>query len=544
MKKICMVVPSFDAKGGIASVVSGYRGSELENRYRIRYVQTYCDGNKWNKLCKAVAAYAVFIKELLFWKPDAVHIHSSFGASFYRKLPFIYLADFCGIPVVNHIHGSEIDRFYRKTSDKEKRLKRKTFGKCAKIIALSEHWREQFSEFANKEKIDVIANYSTLQDVRTETRENTKNVLFLGFLSELKGCFDIPEIAHIVKQQVGNVRFVLAGSGSETDLQEIRKRAQQWDVEDNLIFPGWVRRDEKDQLLREASIYFLPSYTEGMPMSVLEAMGYHLPIVSTNVGGIPTLVKNGQNGYLYEPGDVQGMAGAITAILLDADKQMHMGEASAAVVREGYSLEQHIAKLSCVYENLAEKKTMNVFCLIYKTQEIIRKIPYKFLREPVLKKAMASCGKNVHIAEKCDIRGIENISIGHGSSIGRGSILWTTQARILIGNKVITGPNITIITGNHRIDLIGRYMADVTADEKRPEDDQDVIIRDDVWLGANTTILKGVTIAEGCVIAAGAVVTKSTEPYGVYAGVPAKRLADRFTEREVQQHIAALSNCD
>lgn len=145
---------------------------------------------------------------------------------------------------------------------------------------------------------------------------------------------------------------------------------------------------------------------------------------------------------------------------------------------------------------------------VFRVQELSRKLGHKLFREPVMKKALAACGENVHIAQACDIKGIENITIGDGSSIGRGAVLWTTRAEIIVGKKVMFGPNVTIITGNHRIDMVGKYMADVTDQEKRPEDDATVTIGDDVWIGANATVLKGVTVAEGCVISAGAVVTK------------------------------------
>ena len=143
----------------------------------------------------------------------------------------------------------------------------------------------------------------------------------------------------------------------------------------------------------------------------------------------------------------------------------------------------------------------------------------------------------VRIAEQCNFKGIGNISIGNGSSIGQGSVLWTTRANIVIEDKVFTGPNVTIITGNHRTNLIGKYMADVSDSEKETSDDEDVIIKKDVWIGANAVILKGVTIEEGCVIAAGAVVTKNTLPYGIYGGVPASRIAERFPEDDLAKHI-------
>lgn len=178
---------------------------------------------------------------------------------------------------------------------------------------------------------------------------------------------------------------------------------------------------------------------------------------------------------------------------------------------------------------------------LYKLQEIISKGCYRLFRESCIKASLGGCGEKVHIASGCNIKGIENIHIGAFSSIGPGATLWTTRAKIMIGNKVIVGPNLTIITGDHRTNLIGKYMADVTDAEKRPEDDINVTICDDVWIGANVTILKGVTVSQGCVIAAGSVVTKDTEPYGIYAGVPAVRRKERFSEQDLRKHIEELN---
>lgn len=179
-------------------------------------------------------------------------------------------------------------------------------------------------------------------------------------------------------------------------------------------------------------------------------------------------------------------------------------------------------------------------CIVFKIEEFVRKVFYKVFRESVIKCSLGSCGKNVHIAEKSDIKGIENVYVGNDVAIGPRSLLWTTGAKIFIKDKVIVGPGLSIITGDHKIDIVGKYMADVTVDEKDKEDDQDVTIEKDVWIGSNVTILKGVTIAEGCVIGGGAVVTKSTEPYGIYVGVPAKYCRNRFSEEELKEHKRLL----
>ena len=156
---------------------------------------------------------------------------------------------------------------------------------------------------------------------------------------------------------------------------------------------------------------------------------------------------------------------------------------------------------------------------------------------PIFKRTMKCCGQNVYLrAISSDIKGSWNLSIGDGTSIPKNSTFYCTRAELIIGNKVIFGPNPTIITGDHRIDIIGKHIIDISDNEKRPENDAPVIIEDGVWCGANVTILKGVTIGRGSVVAAGAVVTKSFPPYSIIGGVPAKILKMRFTPEQIKEH--------
>lgn len=136
----------------------------------------------------------------------------------------------------------------------------------------------------------------------------------------------------------------------------------------------------------------------------------------------------------------------------------------------------------------------------------------------------------------------ENIEAGNYVSIGGGATFLASESKIKIGNKVLFGPNVTIIGGNHNTSVIGKYMYDVH--EKRPEDDQDILIDDDVWVGANATILKGVHLHRGCVIAAGAVVTRDVSPYAIAAGVPAKMISFRFNIENILYHEEALYPID
>ena len=120
----------------------------------------------------------------------------------------------------------------------------------------------------------------------------------------------------------------------------------------NVDFPGWVQNDAKDKLFRESKLFLLPSYTEAMPMSILEAMGYGLPIVSTNVGGIPQLVKHGYNGYLYAPGSIDEMSSSIICLLQDEDKVLNFGKNSFDIIKNDYSLGKHIENIIRVYEEI------------------------------------------------------------------------------------------------------------------------------------------------------------------------------------------------
>ena len=345
--KVCMVVPQGDVRGGIAAVVNGYRGSRLERDCAVRYVESYCDGGKGKKLRKALAAYRTFAALLRAERPDVVHIHSSFGPSFYRKLPFILMSARAGVPVVNHIHGAEFGPFYENASARKRALVRRVYGRCARFIVLSEEWREKIAQIVPRERIDVVENYSVPAVTEpTEQSRRSRQVLFLGEIGRRKGGFDLPDIALRIRERVPQARFVIAGDGERNAVEALFEEAG---LAQAASFPGWLRGADKERALRESALFLLPSYNEGMPMAVLDAMGYALPVVSTEVGGIPQLVRDGQNGALRRPGDTAALAEAAADFLLDEKKREAAGMASLAIVRERFGLERHLDLLEETY---------------------------------------------------------------------------------------------------------------------------------------------------------------------------------------------------
>lgn len=136
------------------------------------------------------------------------------------------------------------------------------------------------------------------------------------------------------------------------------------------------------------------------------------------------------------------------------------------------------------------------------------------------------------------VAGWNNLILDEYVTIGPNALIYCTNSKVRFYKKVVVGPSLTIIAGDHNFSEVGKYICDQHM--KRPEDDQDVVIESDVWIGCNVTILKGVTIGRGSVVAAGAVVTKSCPPYSIIGGVPAKIIRQRFTSEEIIKHESIL----
>lgn len=154
-------------------------------------------------------------------------------------------------------------------------------------------------------------------------------------------------------------------------------------------------------------------------------------------------------------------------------------------------------------------------------------------------------GKGFHAGARVKIWGKSRIEIGKNFYIGRDSFI---ESNVVIGDNVIWA---------NRVALVGRYdhhyqqpgVPVRLASQIRDKDyswkglDQITIIENDVWVGYGSTILSGVTIHEGSIIAAGSLVTKDVEPYSIYAGVPAKRVRDRFDSQEdLEKHLDIIGS--
>ncbi len=168
-------------------------------------------------------------------------------------------------------------------------------------------------------------------------------------------------------------------------------------------------------------------------------------------------------------------------------------------------------------------------------------------------KTFAEFGKKSHLGYPFLIRGINDLTpgvkyihISDGVSLGAGVTIYATRAHVYIGKRSFSGPHLTIMTGDHPADIVGKFIADNRKVdlEKQGIDiskyDKDVVIDEDVWMGSNVTILKGVHIGRGAIVAAGSVVTHSLPPYSIAGGIPAKCLKFRWSVEEIIKHEALL----
>ena len=176
---------------------------------------------------------------------------------------------------------------------------------------------------------------------------------------------------------------------------------------------------------------------------------------------------------------------------------------------------------------------------VFKIWELLKRVWHKLVFVPVMRMRMGKVGRCVNIGKGA--RGTwENVYVGDYVSIGTGNLFLSTRAKIYLGDYVMFGPGVTIVTGNHRIDVLGKRMYEIKDKDKRECDDQDVVFEGDNWIGANSTILKGVTVGKGAVIAAGSVVNNDVPCYSIVGGVPAKVIKMRFSEKEIEEHMRLL----
>jgi glycosyltransferase involved in cell wall biosynthesis len=331
-RKVALIGPIL-GDTGIGSVVKTILNCEIfKDEYEIA---VFNSSN--SKDSNSITNLIVFLKSIFFYlmslfegKIELAHIHTSYGRSFYRKTVFVLLSSLFRVKVILHFHTGRFDDFFMQSSGLRKKVIELALAKSAAVAVLCNDWKEKIEKIFASKNVYVINNplpFNTeqVESVSQKTDLNYVNVLFVGFLIKKKGIYDIIEIAEKFSGSPLSPRFVVCGKGTEE--RKFLKRIKDRDLQ-NIEYLGWVSGRKKTEIYQNCDIFLLPSYYEGMPMVLLEGMGFGMPIVASKVGGIPEIVNDGENGYLLEPGDVDGFEKKIKLLISNPTLRIRLGSNS------------------------------------------------------------------------------------------------------------------------------------------------------------------------------------------------------------------------
>lgn len=346
-----MIGPCPDAKGGMASVIAVYRKNGMFSSRRCRYLTTATEGSASRKLWVAASALIRFAFMLIMRRVSLLHVHGASHGSFWRKRVFMRLAATVGVPVIFHLHGGEFRQFVDERLDAGSRRKVvKTLQICSLIYCLNDEVARWLRSVVPGVVVHVMPNPIDLQMDVAPQEKRESSILFLGRLEQEKGVFDLLNAFSGIAAHLPDACLKLCGLGSAR--KQLEQMAQEYGLGSRVLFPGWVDGEEKARLLRRAAVFVLPSYAEGMPMSVLEAMAAGTPVVASRVGAIPEMLENGNSGFVVEAGRVDELAEAILSALDDAQSAPLRARALARV-REFYSANVVLDRLRWQYAKLA-----------------------------------------------------------------------------------------------------------------------------------------------------------------------------------------------
>lgn len=340
--RVLMLGADRTVHGGVSAVINNYYRAGLDRQIALHYIGTMVDGSKVRKLLQAVWAYAVFLLRL----PGAqiVHVHMAADASYYRKSIFIHTAAFFHKKLIIHEHGGDFQNFYYQKNVKQQKKIQKTLNKAAYFIVLSEEWKTFFSPIVNPSKLRILENGIPVK-IRGKKDYANHRAVFLGRLATTKGIRELLESIPQIKRAYPDFELFLGGVWEEEELRELAGKQSQ-----TVHFLGWIDEVQKERILEECSIFVLPTYFEGQPVSLLEAMEAGCAVVASGVGGIPQMVTDGYEGVLISPGSTRSLIEGMKQVLESEIFRKQLGTAARNKILEKYDIRRGIGQLLKIYE--------------------------------------------------------------------------------------------------------------------------------------------------------------------------------------------------
>lgn len=336
--------------GGISAVLRYLLGTPLAQEYRLFLVASHMDGSKAKKLLVAGIGLLRTLALLCSRRIDIVHIHCGDFPSPIRKYFYFQLVRLFRPKIILHLHGALFVEQYALLSSGWKRRIRQFFEAADLVVCLSQSWSKAAGQLFPGATLVVVPNGIPIPKLGPAIQARSDapvRLCFLGLIGARKGAFDLLSAFKTLLAKGLDLELTMGGNGEADRL--LREIAP---LGGRVRYAGWITGEAKQQLLRHTDIFVLPSYGEGMPMSILEAMSHGVPIVSTPVGGITELVAEGESGFLVQPGDTAQLAERIYRLATDPDLRRRMGMAARLAVERGHDIEAVARRVAELYRRL------------------------------------------------------------------------------------------------------------------------------------------------------------------------------------------------
>ncbi len=341
--KVLVIAPGRKTRGGITSVIRHYAEHPLWIAWNCYWLETYIDRSNVEKLLYFFRSLIKFT--WLIHKYTIVHIHFSEPPSAIRKCFFMIPSLLLGKKVILHFHSFSPDTTlnggYRK-------LYRWMFRNADAVIVLSAFWHKQVGDF-------LLAN-SRLQVIHNPAKQYTSSsgreqfILFAGTLNARKGYKDLLAAFALLKHWHTDWKLVFAGNG---ELEEARSLCRQLGITDQVELKGWVDGDDKRRLFQRASVFCLPSYAEGFPMAVIDAMSHQIPVVATPVGGLKDIFREMEDLLYVPPGETKELAARLDRMILYPPLRNRLAASASEKIRRYFDMDIIGAKLNGLYGELS-----------------------------------------------------------------------------------------------------------------------------------------------------------------------------------------------
>ncbi len=367
MRKVIQVFcfPEGAYKGGIINIINNYKTKEAlfeQNGYTIEYFNHQLKHNIFYRILpgyirsKVINIFYLFSQRIALLthvsgdKQAIIHIQSSRKWTLFRDLLLIkYIKKKCDNPIVITIHFADIKKILYINNILYK-YELKIINKYVdRIIFLSNKVKNEFIHAGVNEKIaKVLYTFHTYNiNNHYDKKYRPFNLLFMGSIDQRKGIIDLLHVINIV-EKLNIILHICGGMPNESIEDEFNKLCRK--SKNRIINHGYVQGEKKEMLLNEANVVVLPSYAEGMPIVLMEAMAYGCGIIATNVGGIPEIIQS-KNGILIEPGNIRELLKAIKILYNDRHKLKAMERFNINDSKK-YNIDKNIYQLVNIYNEI------------------------------------------------------------------------------------------------------------------------------------------------------------------------------------------------